>query len=68
MEGFGNEASTAPAPHDGPIIRRRNGQSLKKDEPRMNTNRHEYEWISFRFSSWPIGNKDPVRLIRLFTY
>ena len=26
---------------------------FNKDEPRMNTNRHEYEWISFCFSSWP---------------
>ena len=37
---------------------------VNKDEPRMNTNRHEYEWISFGFSSWPIGNKNLVPLIR----
>ena len=33
----------------------------------MNTNKHKYEWISFSYSSWPIGNKDPVRLIRVST-
>ena len=42
--------------------------AANKDEPRMNTNRHEYEWISFGFSSGHIRNKNAVPLIRLSTY
>ncbi len=61
------QASRAPAPHDGADYSRVKQGVVNKDEPRMNTNRHEYEWISFGFSSWPIGNQDPVPLIRLST-
>ena len=56
-----------PCPHDGADHSRVKQGGVDKDEPRMNTNWHEYEWISFSFSSWPIGNQDPVRLIRLST-